>query len=225
MSVIFSSDGFKALRFAGATAIAATGVAIFLIGGSYWYWQAETRNDATSSRSIQEARQRVEKARRERDDLRDSAQNYKALAARGVFVTEQRLELIETLNALKNRHKMVDLQYEVQPQRPLRTRNGMTFPAVDVLGSRIKLKLNTLHDGDLVAFLDEFPRLNRGLFPLDRCTIKRAGEAGRETDVSADSQIEVAAGAQLTAECTLEWITLHDKSRALASPRASGGGL
>lgn len=225
MSVILSKDGFRALRFAGATAIAAAGVAIFLIGGSYWYWQAETKNEVLSARSIQEARQRVERTRQERDDLRDSAQNYQALTARGVFLAEQRLELIETMNALKDRHQMVDIQYEVQPQRPLRMSNGAAFPAVDVLGSRIKLKLNTLHDGDLVAFLDEFPRLNRGLFPMDRCMIRRANEESRATsDVSAAREAPVA-GSKLVAECTLEWITLHDKRQALVTERASGKAL
>jgi hypothetical protein len=224
MSVILSKDGFKALRFAGAVAIAAVGVAIFLIGGSYWYWQAETRNDVLSARSIQEARLRVERTRQERDDLRDSAQNYQTLTARGVFVAEQRLELIETMNALKDRHQMVDIQYEVQPQRPLRMSSGTAFPAVDVLGSRIKIKLNTLHDGDLVAFLDEFPRLNRGLFPMDRCTIKRANEESRVPgDASAAREVPIA-GSRLVAECTLEWITLHDKRQGLVAS-ASGKAL
>jgi hypothetical protein len=224
MSVILSKDGFKALRFAGAVAIAAVGVAIFLIGGSYWYWQAETRNDVLSARSIQEARQRVERTRQERDDLRDSAQNYQTLTARGVFVAEQRLELIETINALKDRHQMVDIQYEVQPQRPLRMSSGTAFPAVEVLGSRIKLKLNTLHDGDLVAFLDEFPRLNRGLFPMDRCMIKRANEESRAASDAPAAREVPAAGSRLVAECTLEWITLRDKRQGLVAS-ASGKAL
>jgi hypothetical protein len=220
-----SKDGFRALRFAGAVAIAAVGVALFLIGGSYWYWQAETRNEVLSARSIQEARQRVEKTRQERDDLRDSAQNYQALTARGVFIAEQRLELIETMNALKDRHQMVDIQYEVQPQRPLRILSGTAFPAVDVLGSRIKLKLNALHDGDLVAFLDEFPRLNRGLFPMDRCTIRRANEESRAVGDAAATREAPIAGSRLIAECTLEWITLRDKRQTLVTERQSGKAL
>jgi hypothetical protein len=225
MSVIMSKDGFRALRFASAVAIAAVGVAIFLIGGSYWYWQAETRNDVLSARSIQEARQRVEKTRQERDDLRDSAQNYRALTARGVFIAEQRLELIETMNALKDRHQMVDIQYEVQPQRPLRMLSGTAFPAVDVLGSRIKLKLNALHDGDLVAFLDEFPRLNRGLFPMDRCAIRRANEELRTAGDATSARELSLAGSRLIAECTLEWITLRDKRQALVTQTAGGSAL
>jgi hypothetical protein len=211
MSAIFSREGFKALRFTGLIAIAAVGVAFFLVAGSYWYWQAEKRNDVASSGSMQEARTRVAKARQERDDLRDSVRNFQSLTARGIFLSEQRLEWIETLNTLKARHRILDLRYDVSAQRPLRMSRSPTFSAVEVLGSRVIMKISARHDGDLLAFLDEFPRLNRGLFPIDRCNIKRVDEAARPTTGATGAQKEIVIGAQLVAECSLEWITLRDK--------------
>ena len=206
--MIFSREGFKALRAVAVLAVASVGVAAFLIAGSYYYRQAELKNDKQSKSVLQDLRARLDTLRREREDLRNSADVYKTLAARGVFMPEQRLDLVEAFAALKNRHKLVSLEYEVSPQRALRMASGISFPGVDVMGSRIKFKLSAFHDGDLVAFLDEFPRMQRGFFPLDRCTINRAAEG-------------TAVAAALEAECYLDWVTLVDKRNA--APVVAGG--
>lgn len=206
--MIFSREGFKALRAVAVLAVASVGVAAFLIAGSYFYRQAELKSDKQSKSVLQDLRARLDNLRREREDLRNSADVYKTLAARGVFMPEQRLDLVEAFAALKNRHKLVSLEYEVSPQRALRMASGISFPGVEVMGSRVKFKLSALHDGDVVAFLDEFPRMQRGFFPLDRCTIKRAVEGA-------------AVAAALEAECYLDWVTLVDK-RNTAPVIASG---
>ena len=71
---------------------------------------------------------------------------------------------------------------------------------------------------------------SRGFFPLDRCVITRTADAERvensaaQTNQNASALAQVARAAQavaaapstdfanaITAECTLEWITLQDK--------------
>jgi hypothetical protein len=231
VNVIFTRDGFRALRLVAIVALVGLAVAIALVVGSYLYWQYEKSNDQQSVRTEAEAKNRVENARREQNDLRDSAQTYERLTARGMFVAEQRLDLIEAMNVLKDRHKLLNLQYELAPQRPLKMANGNSYSAVDVLASRMKFKVRAYHDGDLVAFLNDFPRIQRGFFPLDRCVMTRSVDAERvennaaQTNQNAGALAQsvraaqaVAAAAQLidppnviTAECTLEWITLQDK--------------
>lgn len=237
--MIFTQGGLRALRVVYGVTLAGIAVAAFLVVGSYWYWQAEKRNNQKSNSLQQESRSRLATAQRERDDLRDSEQTYKIITARGVFMAEQRLDWVEALAALKTRHKLVALEYEVQPQRALKLSGNTSLTGVEVLGSRIKFKVRALHDGDLVAFLDEFPRMQRGFFPLDRCVIKRSAELdtaannGRasgttkpgEADAVVSNNNQAAestlranqdnvkdkASAALEAECSLEWITLADK--------------
>jgi hypothetical protein len=182
---ILTREGFRSLRVVYGVALAGVGVAAFLVAGSYFYWQSEKKNDVQSIRTLQDLRNRLETAKRERDDLRDSEQTYKALAARGVFIAEQRLDLIEALAALKLRHKLVSLEYEIGPQRLVRLFGGAVLLAIDPVGSRVKLKIRAYHDGDLFAFLDEFPRFQRGFFPLDRCTIRRAAEFEQQEKAAA----------------------------------------
>ncbi len=249
MSLI-TKEGFAALRFAYIVVVGGIGVALFLAGGSYLYWQSEKANNVTSKRALSDMQSRLANAKRERADLRDSEDTYKALAGRGVFIPENRLDLLDAMDALKTRHNIVSLEYRIGAQRPLMLASGTTITAVDALGSRLQFKASALHDGDMVAFLDEFPRLQRGLFPVDRCILKRSLSSAEvearqarqflvqqqasssRTDITegeAEREHVVATmGPAVEAECSLEWITLLDKqtngapAQRTASPAAGG---
>jgi hypothetical protein len=214
MSIVFSRDGFRALRWVYGVTLLGIGVAVALVLGSYWYWQFEKRNDEQSVRAQREINSRVDNARRELNDLRESAQNYQRLIATGMFVSESRLDLVEAMAALKQRHQLLSMRYTVKPQRPLNIVNA-NYPAVDVLASRVELTVRATHDGDLVSFLDEFPRLKRGFFPLDRCVMKRldrrTGATGAADQAASSAESSTDTRAKVEAICALEWITLRDK--------------
>ena len=228
--MIFSRAGFKALRFAYLVLLAGLSVAAFIVVGTYFYWQTEKKNDLQSQRALQDLRGRLNTALREREDLRGSEETYKMLVARGVFTPEERFDLIETLAALKSRHQLVSLGYEVAPQRPLRLAQGAAYTGVNLFASRVKLKIRALHDGHLIAFLDEFPRLLRGFFPLERCAIKRSAPLGgivtSQDTAQTPPTTPAPAGpvppsnlaAALEAECSFEWITLQPKGGSVATP-------
>lgn len=218
---------FKALRFAGLVALSGLGVALFLISGSYLFWQSEKKSENVSQRNLQELRNRLEGLKRERADLQGSEETYKSLIARGAFAPEHRLDLIEALAELKRRHKLLGLEYEVAPQRPLRFATGTSFAAVGIMSSRIHMRIQAYHDGDLVTFLDEFPRIQRGFFPIDKCSIKRVKAVEQRVQAAAEvappaapSSVATELAATIEADCTLEWITLVDKSKP-ANPQAA----
>ena len=212
---------FKALRFSGLVALAGLGVAIFLIAGSYLFWQSETKSDLVSQRNLQELRNRLETVKRERADLQGSEETYKSLIARGAFAPERRLDFIEAMAELKKRHHLLGLEYEVAPQRPLKLATGANYSAVGIMASRVHFKIQAYHDGELIAFFDEFPRIHRGFFPIDKCSIKRTAGAEQRTAAAATDAAPVAMRiatpvavvATIEADCTLEWITMVDKSR------------
>ena len=236
--MIFTRAGFKALKFSYLVLFAGLAVGAFIVVGSYLYWQTEKKNDQQSQRALQDLRGRLNTAIRDREDLRGSEDTYNALTARGMFLNEERFDLIEALAALKNRHQLAALTYEVAPQRPLRLASGTAYTGVNIFASRVKLKIRALHDADLVAFLDEFPRLQRGFFPLDRCAIKRnvlppvAATAPAATPEDDDAPATAPATAtrptgfnlavaSLEAECSLDWVTLQSKGGDVGAPTAS----
>ena len=238
--MIFSRAGFKALKFAYLVLFAGLAVGAFIVVGSYLYWQTEKKNDQQSQRALQDLRGRLNTAIQDREDLRGSEDTYKSLAARGIFLNEERFDLIEALAALKKRHQLASLAYEVEPQRQLRLASGAAYSGVTLFASRVKLKIRAIHDGDLVLFLDEFPRLQRGFFPLDRCTIKRniapvaavasilqpmnmgdsAATRSASAPLPATTPVESSAAA-IEAECSLDWITLQVKGGSVAPAAVS----
>ena len=121
----------RGIRFASAVFVAGLVVAGFIGGGSYWYWQVEKKDEVQSQRALQEMRARLDTIKRERDDLRGSEVTYKSLIERGAFAAEQRLDLIEAMTVLKKRHRLVSLEYDLFPQRPLKV-TAASYAAADV---------------------------------------------------------------------------------------------
>jgi hypothetical protein len=199
MNQVMSRDGFREL--AGAWALLAgsivAGAAIII--ASHWYLDREKRESLTAGRRMQEARTRVDAARRERENLQASAETFRTLVDRGLLVAEQRLDMVELVNALRARHQIAAIDYEIGPQRPLTLGGNRVYPSMDVLASRVKMRARALHEGDLLGFINELGASRQGFYPVDRCVLRRI-EGTHE-----------ALRPRVEAECALEWITLKEK--------------
>ena len=206
MRIATSKEGFRFLRFAWVALAVAVAVAGFFSWTGYWYLGKEKRDDVVLKRDLSAVQARVNTARRERDDLQASAEMFQGLMQQGILQEESRLELIERLDRLKARHRLLGLEYDIAPQRPLLAPGGRVFEAIQVLSSRVKVKVIALHEGDLIAFLDELAKPPRGFNPIQNCRLRRLEEG-------AVAQME----ARVEAECTLEWVTLKDKRSARAT--------
>ena len=199
MSQVFSAGGFREMRVAWATLAVAIVAGIAIVAGSHWYGEKEKRDSADFAKRLREARARVESARRERDNLQQSADVFRTLVDRGMLQTESRLDVVELLNTLRVRYQLV-LDYEIAPQRTLALPGGRVFQSVDVLASRVKIKARALHEGDMLGFIDALETSSRGFYPVDRCAMRRVDVPDPE---SLQPRVE--------ADCMLEWITLKDK--------------
>jgi hypothetical protein len=202
MNHVFSREGMRAMRVAWTLLALAIAAGAGIVAASHWYAQKEKRDSADSGRRLQEARTRLDSARRERESLQQSAEVFRTLMDRGLLQGERRLELVELVNTLRARHQ-VTLDYEIAPQRPLALAGGRVFASVDVLASRVKLKARALHEGDILAFIDALTHTPQGFYPIDRCSMKRI-------EVSAPDSLQP----RVEADCTLEWITLKEKRGA-----------
>jgi len=231
---VMTKEGLSALKFAYLVLGAGIAVTVFLVGGSYFFWQSEKGSNVQAQRRLNDAQSRLASAKQQRDDLRNSEDTYKALVARGMFVPESRLDFLDAMETLKQRHGITALEYELGAQRPLKLAGGTTITAVDAMGSRLRVKASAIHDGDMLAFIDEFSRMQRGLFPAERCALTRNQRAitaaaavvvappdgGQAGDNASDEAAAPALVSAIDADCSFEWITLVDKR---ATPAASAG--
>jgi hypothetical protein len=200
MKVVFAREGFLAMRGAYAIVALAIVASLTLVFASQWYYDKERRDNATAARRLQEARARLDGARRERDSLQESSEVFRTLVDRGLLQSERRLDLVELVNALRARHQLASLDYEISPQRPLALSGGRVFSSVEVLASRVKLKVRALHEGDVIGFIDDLSRTPQGFYSVDRCAMRRLETAGAES-----------LAPHVEADCALEWITLKEK--------------
>lgn len=200
MKQVFSREGWRALAGSWivlALSIIAAGV---IVAASHWYRDREMRETRNAAQRLDQARTRVQSARRERDSLEESADVYRTLVDRGLLQSEKRLDLVEMVNDLRTRHQLFSLDYEIAPQRPLMLAGGRVYPSLDVLASRVRIRTRALHEGDILGFIDDITRSRQGFYTVDRCRMRRLESTGPDALVP-----------RVEAECSLEWITLKEK--------------
>lgn len=205
MNAVFSKEGFRELRASWALLCVAIAAAVALGVGGKLYLEHDKRQRVSSGQRLDQARAKLETARRERANLNESADIFRTLVSRGLLQGERRLDMVELLNGLRERHQLFTLDYEIAPQRPLPLSGGRVFPAVDVLASRVKLRLRALHEGDVLGVIDGLAQSRQGFFPLDRCAMRRVEVPSPE-----------AMQPRVEAECTFEWVTLREKNAGRA---------
>src|SRR6188472_1019382 len=153
MSQVFSREGTRRLRTAWILLAASIAAGVVLIGGTQVYLQKEERDARGSERRLKEARSRLDKIRVERDNLAESAAIYRSLIARGLMQPERRLDLVELMNGLRTQYRIFSVDYEMAPQRTLPLAGNRAFPAVEILASRVMLRIRALHEGDVLGFI------------------------------------------------------------------------
>lgn len=114
----------------------------------------------------------------------------------GVIGDEHRLSWVEALRASADALALPALSYDIEAQQPFVPDYALTAGAFDVRVSRMHLDVGLLHEGDLERLFDELTRRADGLYSVRACDLKRSAGGARP-------------GAQLTADCLLEWYTLE----------------
>jgi hypothetical protein len=145
-----------------------------------------------------ETQARLARARDEAQELRDKIARYGQIETRGLIGEEHRLEWLERIQSIKSARKLIDVQYELQPQQPIDA-SLLSGSAGDLefMSSSMQLHLLLLHEADLLDFIADLNASVDAFVRVRQCNVKRIpGEARM---------------AQLRADCTLEWITLRRK--------------
>ena len=158
------------------------------------------------------ARERVTAEHRESDDkLRQVREEeieigrnsilFNKLQERGIIGGEQRLEWVELLKEIQDRRHLVELQYEILPQRLLDGKAASNFA---FHASTMKLQLQLLHEEDLMRLISDLRSQAKALIRVRSCDLARL-------PASADEHRD--GRANLSAKCEIDWLTLRDVGR------------
>ncbi len=165
--------------------------------GSWQYRNVVESEQDSARRSLNAARAHLDNARAQQKYFSENQATYGELKIRGLFDEEKRLDWIETLKRLRDRHQIFTIDYDIAAQRRL----GAEASNIAAFSSKIDLQFTLLHEQDLLDFLADFKAQAPGIFLLESCELKRQSQGvinGPEPN--------------LTGACTMQWITVREKS-------------
>jgi hypothetical protein len=154
-----------------------------------------------AKQKLSEARNKVQRASEEREEALHFLPLYNKHQQDGWLGEEQRLDWIETLASIRDTNKFFPLTYEISARAPYAAAPKTATGNVEVLASRMKFQFPLLHEGDLFTLLRELRAAGHGNYALQSCKLVRV------TGAKSMSGIEP----RLTANCELDWLTLHIK--------------
>lgn len=179
------------LLLAGLTAAGAIFAAV--------HYTAQAERDHRQAQALQtETRARLARANDDEREIRERIARYQQLISQGRTQPERRLEWVETLSRIKTARRLLGLDYEIAPQRPLDEKQpasgGFRF-----LASSMKLEMPLLHEGDLLGLFDDLAAHTEALVSVRNCRLDRLPSSRSSQDL-----------ANLKASCEIDWITLQE---------------
>lgn len=161
--------------------------------------ESANRTQKSVQQQLTDARNKLNAARDDRDNLSTYASEYQAWEKYKVIGEEQRLDLIEGLEALRKKNYVLDFKYSIAPQAAYTAVPAVNGGNYDLKQSTMTLQIDLLHEEQLISFFDGLRKNIKGWFMLDHCSLQR-------TTASAGS------AAQLKAECTGSWLTIKNRN-------------
>ncbi len=206
MADTLNKDDFRRIRLNLAAA-----VTMVIVGGSVVYasmqlHQAEKRNKVMAQARQMEGQGKLSRARDEELEIKKKIARYNDLSGRGVFGDEHRLDWIEQIRRIKDTRKLIDIQYEIAPQQTL---DAATLPGSSgnyvFLASTMQIRMKLLHEDDLLNFLSDLRESAHAYLRVRRCDVERLPKTSGESG---------GIPSQLSADCTIDWITIREKKAA-----------
>ena len=207
-----SPQDWRKLRFP----IIGLGAALILVGVLVSFAdQYRLKNELalqTQQNSLNQARQKYQSSGLEKETIVQYLPVYNELLASGFIGEEHRIEWIETLRQIHAQNKLFSIDYSIGLQENYKPRFLPNLGNFILHRSIMSLKLDMLHEGDLLALLDGLHEQTTPYMVRD-CEIKRPINAAVNTKTIA---------ANMQANCEIDWLTLRDPQLAGA---ASAGAL
>ncbi len=174
-------------------------------GGAVWqsarYADHALKNMRSAQRQLIDAHKKLDDAESDRANMSIYARKYDMLVDYKIIGSEQRLDWMEELASLHQRHFVADFKYTIAPQQPYTPDPALDTGNFKLKLSGLSLQLNLLHEMQLIDFFDALRANIKGWFIIDHCTLERSNAKAGANDAASPSR--------LTAECAGGWITMQ----------------
>ena len=154
----------------------------------------------TQQNLLNQARQKFQSSGLEKETIMQYLPAYNNMLAGGFIGEERRIEWIETLRNIHAKHKLFSIDYSIGLQENYKPNFMPNLGNFRLNRSIMSLKLDMLHEGDMLAIIDGLNEQTTPFIVRD-CEIKRPiGAIVNVKNVAANMQ----------ASCEIDWLTLRD---------------
>jgi len=158
----------------------------------------------TQQNMLNQARQKYQSSGLEKETIVQYLPMYNGLLASGFIGEERRIEWIDTLRKIHEQHKLFDINYSIGQQESYKPSFLPNLGKFRLNRSVMSLKLDMLHEGDLLALLDGLHEQTTPFIVRD-CEIRRPiGAVVNIKNMTSNMQ----------ANCNIDWLTLRDPQLA-----------
>lgn len=148
-----------------------------------------------------ETRARLARANDDQREIGEKIARYQEAVRLGRTQPERRLEWVETLRSIKESRRLLGLDYEISPQKPLDDKAVTASGGFTFMVSPMKLEMPLLHENDLFGLIADLSAQVHAYISVKACKIERIPATPNQANA-----------ATLKASCEIDWITLQEKS-------------
>lgn len=180
--------------------VALLAAALIAAAGALGIWvsgdtrKAQSERDAAAARKT-EIERRLSQVRTEEQEIKARTEQFRQMDLAGVIGPEKRLDWTELLRDLQHQLRLPGMSYEFGPQVALEALPEATYA---FYSSQLKIQLRLLHEEDLLNFIGRLQYEAKALVLLRNCKVARLTPA-----------LAASSPARLSAECTMEWVTVR----------------
>ena len=201
---LVTAADFKKIQWNLLFLFLALGLGVAAVYGAKQFAQKVQVTHQQAKNERNDVRNKLARAQDEEIELRAKIARHQQMTAMGVIGQEHRLDWVERIRQIKQDRKLIDLQYELSPQKQVDSAIvPVDGPGFEVMASPMKLQLQMLHENDLLSFLGDVRSSSTQAYVRPKqCSLQRLPPQAKEQPNSA----------LLKADCHLDWITLREKS-------------
>jgi hypothetical protein len=197
--VILSKGNLKQLRLsiAAALILIGSGVASLIVAEGYVDAAKENRK-STQARKVS-ALDRVARASEEEKEIRANLVHYQKMVASGIVGARERLDLIDSIAAIKKARRLFEIKYSISPQSVLEYAGVQPTGSLDFVNSPMRIDMALLHEDDLLNFIEDLKASKQTHVVVRHCSMQR---------IAGVSLTSGPATPTIKAECLLDLINL-----------------
>jgi hypothetical protein len=204
----FMHNDFPFIRRASVILLCCIAAGAVIVGSSTFFLKQQIAAKDAAQPLENQTREKLHQAEIEKQEIYEYQPKYKQLIGKGFVGDEKRLDWMENIKHIQERHRLPPITYEISSQQAFVMDSTIDTGTLELHGSRIRIKMHLLHELDFLNFINDLKIVHS--YSLNNCNIKR-------TNVNLEDKREP----RLYTECELFWITLGRRAGAEAEEASS----